>query len=251
MSSIELVCHAVYCQCMCECVHDPLMQSLALSVSLFLARSLSQTNAAYGARGFMYGTAVPGETVTITGLPRRSAQGIPYPVATDSTGAYVRAVPMSLDPQHTRVMRSANALTQFSSYSLFYLLCRVFCRTWSSSRRSLCRLICPCLLSAPTLRVYMYCRRWKVQLDPYQETTPPTYTATLTGSISKNTIVIREIVYGDVFLCGGQVRGRVHFISLSSVLSGCVNPDPTDEERGHVTSVDIRRPVSSSAFEHR
>lgn len=47
-----------------------------------------QTNRAYGGRPFMYGTAEPGEVVTITGLDRRSAQGVPYPALADESGAW-------------------------------------------------------------------------------------------------------------------------------------------------------------------
>eukprot|EP01050_Picozoa_sp_SAG11_P015839 SAG11_NODE_2096_length_3832_cov_2.091347_2_plen_816_part_00 len=36
----------------------------------------------------MYGTAQPGETVTISGLDRRSAQGVPYPTVADENGAW-------------------------------------------------------------------------------------------------------------------------------------------------------------------
>jgi hypothetical protein len=47
-----------------------------------------QTNRAYGGRPFMYGTAEPGETVTITGLDRRSAPGVPYPTLADDNGEW-------------------------------------------------------------------------------------------------------------------------------------------------------------------
>jgi hypothetical protein len=53
-----------------------------------------QTNRAYGGRPFMYGTAEPGETVTITGLDRRSANGVPYPTVADVSGAWR----LQLDP---------------------------------------------------------------------------------------------------------------------------------------------------------
>lgn len=96
------------------------------------ARSLVvlQTNRAYGGRPFMYGTAEPGEIVTVAGLSRRSANGVPYPTTADASG------------------------------------------------------------------------RWRLQLDPYQG--GATFNATITGSVSSNTIEITNIVYGDVILCSGQ-----------------------------------------------
>ena len=69
--------------------HD---SSLLLMAGLRVRRAccpvVLQTNRAYGGRPFMYGTAEPGETVTITGLDRRSAQGVPYPALADETGAW-------------------------------------------------------------------------------------------------------------------------------------------------------------------
>jgi len=90
---------------------------------LFGDNMILQTNADYGARAFFYGTAKPGETVTITGLSRRSAAGVPYPtvVASDST--------------------------------------------------------------------------FRVQLDPYQGT--EVFNATVTGSVSTNTIKLRHVQYGE------------------------------------------------------
>ena len=53
-----------------------------------------QTNRAYGGRGFVYGSAEPGETVTVAGLSRRSAEGVPYPTTADASGAFR----LQLDP---------------------------------------------------------------------------------------------------------------------------------------------------------
>lgn len=78
----------------------------------------------------MYGTAAPGETVTIAGLSRRSANGVPYPTTADAGG------------------------------------------------------------------------KFRLQLDPYQG--DEVFNATITGSVSTNTIEIKNIVYGDVILCSGQ-----------------------------------------------
>ena len=51
--------------------------------------------------------------------------------------------------------------------------------------------------------------RWVMQLDPHiQAKTDPQagFTLTLSGSLSpRSTIVARNVVYGDVFLCSGQV----------------------------------------------
>eukprot|EP01047_Picozoa_sp_COSAG01_P094767 COSAG01_NODE_25612_length_739_cov_1.637500_1_plen_203_part_01 len=41
-----------------------------------------------------------------------------------------------------------------------------------------------------------------MQLDPYQGSA--VFNATITGSVSHNTITIKNIVYGDVILCSGQ-----------------------------------------------
>ena len=102
-----------------------------LSVNqLFSDGMVLQTNAGYGARPFIYGTAEPGETVTIAGLSRRSARGVPYPAVVDAGGS------------------------------------------------------------------------WRVQLDPYQGFMY--FNATISGSVSTNTIEIVDIAYGDVILCSGQ-----------------------------------------------
>jgi len=45
---------------------------------------------------------------------------------------------------------------------------------------------------------------WRVQLDPFQATDPSSFTCTINGTVSTNTVVIRNVVYGDVFLCSGQ-----------------------------------------------
>lgn len=50
----------------------------------------------------MYGTAEPLETVTITGLDRRSSPGVPYPVMTDARGHWkVQLDPYQDNPAHT------------------------------------------------------------------------------------------------------------------------------------------------------
>jgi hypothetical protein len=43
-----------------------------------------QTNRAYGGRPFLYGSGEAGETLTISGLDRRSARGVPYPATVDA-----------------------------------------------------------------------------------------------------------------------------------------------------------------------
>ena len=62
---------------------------------LFSDGMVLQTNTAYGARAFLYGSAVAGETLQISGLSRRSAKGIPYPVVVGDDGKWA----LQLDPQ--------------------------------------------------------------------------------------------------------------------------------------------------------
>ena len=61
-----------------------------------------QTNKDYGARSFIFGTGVPGEQILITGLPRRSANGVPYPGVVDPSGKFR----VQLDPNEVNGMTS-------------------------------------------------------------------------------------------------------------------------------------------------
>ena len=63
--------------------------------ALFGDGAVLQTNSAYGARAFLYGNAVPGELLQVAGLSRRSAKGVPYPVAVGADGRWK----VQLDPQ--------------------------------------------------------------------------------------------------------------------------------------------------------
>lgn len=49
--------------------------------------------------------------------------------------------------------------------------------------------------------------RWVMQLDPHIQANHQSFTLVLSGSFNPAaTIVARNVVYGDVFLCSGQVR---------------------------------------------
>ena len=75
--------------------HLPIaVQGVIVLPQIFSDGMVLQTNRAYGGRPFMYGSAAPGETVTIAGLDRRSAPGVPYPTLADAHGRWR----LQLDP---------------------------------------------------------------------------------------------------------------------------------------------------------
>ena len=55
---------------------------------IFGSGMVLQTNRDYGARAFVFGTAVRGETVHIAGLSRRSLPGAPYLTVVRSDGTF-------------------------------------------------------------------------------------------------------------------------------------------------------------------
>jgi hypothetical protein len=132
----------------------------------------------------MYGTAEPNEIVTIAGLSRRSANGVPYPTTADASGA------------------------------------------------------------------------WRLQLDPYQA--GAIFNATITGSVSSNTIEITDIVYGDVILCSGQSnmnKPLSYVLNASAEIKAAtyvsvINPQSCSVSLCHLTrcSITCRKTFDSSQF---